>query len=278
MTKFLDGKTLSARLNEDLKEQISYLTKKPKLAIIQVGNRAESNTYIRRKKEFGESIGAGVLHQKHKSAVSEKEIIKNIKKFNTDNSVDGIIVQLPLPHHIDPIKVIEYISPEKDVDGQTSKSLKALMEGVPKFIPATTKGIITLLEKNKVPIKGKNVCIVGRSTLVGKPTAFEFLNKNATVTICHSHTRNLKNHTKKADILIVAIGKANFINKDFVKKGQIIIDVGINYMIKNGQNKMVGDVNTKNVLSKVRAITPVPGGVGPMTILSLFENLLRSRS
>lgn len=278
MNKILDGKALSLKHRETLKEQISHLRKPVSIVIIQVGNRPESNTYIRRKKEFGEYIGVKVVHEKYKLNVSEKEIIKNIEKFNSDDSVGGIIVQLPLPKHLDTNKIVEHIDVKKDVDGQTSKNLKALIDGSSGFVPATTKGIITLLEENKIVIKGKNVCILGRSTLVGKPTALEFLNKDATVTICHRSTKNLKNHTRNADILIVAIGKPNFINGQFIKRGQIIVDVGINVITKNGKNKIIGDVNTKSVLNKVKAITPVPGGVGPMTILSLFENLLGRRS
>jgi methylenetetrahydrofolate dehydrogenase (NADP+) / methenyltetrahydrofolate cyclohydrolase len=278
MTKILDGKALSLRLRESLKEQISHLSKKPKLLIIQVGNRQESNTYIKKKKEFGKYIGASIIHEKYKTNVTEKELIKKIKKYNADPSIDGIILQLPLPKHLDKNKIIECVDVEKDVDGQTPESLKALLDGRPGFIPATTRGIITLLEYNNIPIKGKQVCIVGRSTLVGKPTALEFLNKNATVTICHSQTKNLKSLTTKSDILVVGIGKPNFIDKQYIKKGQIIVDIGINPMVKNGKTRLVGDVNFKNVQSKAGAITPVPGGVGPMTILSLFENLLIAHS
>ena len=274
MIKILDGKALSLRLRESLKEQISHLSKGPKLLIIQIGNRIESNTYIKRKKEFGKYIGAIVIHKKYKSSITEKDLIKKIQKFNSDRTIDGIIVQLPLPRHLDKTKILESIDVEKDVDGQTSESMKALMDGRPGFIPATTRGVITLLEYNSIPIKGKRVCIVGRSTLVGKPTALEFLNKNATVTVCHSATTDLQSCTSKADILVVGIGKPNFINKEYVKKGQVIIDIGINPVVKRGKTKLVGDVDHKSVQHKAGAITPVPGGVGPMTILSLFENLL----
>jgi methylenetetrahydrofolate dehydrogenase (NADP+)/methenyltetrahydrofolate cyclohydrolase len=274
MIKILDGKKLSLKQGEILKKKILHLSKKPRLVIIQIGNRTESNTYIKRKKEFGEYLGVDVVHAKYKSSISEKELIKNIKQFNSDESVQGIIIQIPLPKHLDPNKLVEYIDEGKDVDGQTSKNLKALIDGKPGYIPATTKGIMTLLEKNNIPLKGTSVCVVGRSTLVGKPTALEFLNRNATVTVCHSKTKNLKRFTTSTDILVVAVGKANFIDEKFIKRGQVVIDVGINPITKNGKIGIVGDVNTKNVLNKVKAITPVPGGVGPMTILSLFENLI----
>jgi methylenetetrahydrofolate dehydrogenase (NADP+) / methenyltetrahydrofolate cyclohydrolase len=278
MTNILDGKVLSKQLGETLKEQISRLNKKPRLLIIQIGNRVESNTYIKRKIEFGKYIGAEVIHEKYNQSIKEKELIRKIERFNDDKNIDGIILQLPLPKHLDAGKIIEFIDTKKDVDGQTSKSMKALIDNRPGFIPATTRGIITLLEYNNIKIKGKKVVIVGRSTLVGKPTALAFLNKDATVTICHARTINLKSLTKQADILVVGIGKPNFITKEFVKRGQTVIDIGINPLVKNKKTTLVGDVDFNKVKNLVKKITPVPGGIGPMTILSLFENLLIAHS
>ena len=308
--KILDGKALSEKIAEKLRSQILALRTKPKLVIIQVGDLPESNAYIGRKVKFGEKIGTIVNHKKFDNNISQESLITHISSLNTNFSVTGIIVQMPLPKHIDKDEIIDSIDPAKDVDGLTSRNLKLLWENKttdyssseqrgprslstlssrPKgsrqartinagFIPATTKGIISLLDEYKIPIEGKHVVVVGRSFLVGKPTFLALLNRDATVTVCHKHTRNLKQETRNADILIVAAGKPNLIGKEHVHKNQVVIDVGIN-AIENEDGphyKLVGDVNFVEVSKIVKSISPVPGGAGPMTVASLFENLLKA--
>ena len=273
MAKILDGKIIKTEGKEKLKKAFAELSFIPTLAIIQVGNHEDSNSYIASKKKFAEEIGVKVLHITFLENVHENEIIAKIKELNDDENINGIIVQLPMSVQIDKDKVIDTINPEKDVDGLTSASLKYLYEGKEgRFVPATTLGIINLLNYYKIPLEGKKVTIVGRSSLVGKPTMLALLNENATVTVCHSRTENLKKHTQSADILIVAIGRSKFINHEFVSTGQIVIDVGTNIVGK----KIIGDVDFDDVSDIVSAITPVPGGVGQMTVLSLFENVLKS--
>src|SRR3990167_2234659 len=291
MAKILDGKIVRDKIAEKLKSEISQLKTPPKLIIIQVGDLAESNAYIRQKILFGQKIGAIVDHQKLPENISQKNLQTTISKLNTDPSVTGIIVQMPIPASLDKDTIIDSITPQKDVDGLTSVNLKLLWENRSEgHIPATTKGILTLLDYYKIPIAAKKVVVVGRSFLVGKPTALAFLNRDATVTICHKETRNLKLETRNADILVVAAGKPNLITKDHVRRGQVVVDVGIN-VINDRQTtnakrltqkpetepvdrKIVGDVDFDAVSKIVSAITPVPGGVGPMTVASLFENLL----
>lgn len=271
--KILDGKKVRDVIAEKIKDELKKLKIKPKLVVIQVGGNERSSVYVNQKKLLGEKLGFLVEHVNLPMNISEEELMSKIGLFNSNDSVSGIIVQLPLPDRIDEGKIIETISPEKDVDGMNSKNLRLLLENkAGGFIPATTKGIITLLDFYKIPIEGKKAVIVGRSVLVGKPTALAFLNRNATVTICHSKTKNLKNEIRGADIIIAAIGNPGFIKKSFVKAGQVIIDVGIT---KVGE-KLLGDVDFDSVSKIVKAITPVPGGVGPMTVISLFENVLIS--
>lgn len=295
----LDGKKLSSELVSKLAEEISALKKagpngekgiQPKLVIIQVGDHPESNTYIKNKKLFGEKIGAIVSHEKFPETVSQKDVLSVISEHNADSVVHGIIVQLPLPTSFNESEIIEAIDPSKDVDGMTSKNVKALYEGAKNsngslvgFVPATTKGIILLLEQYNINPVGKKVVIVGHSELVGKPTALAMLNLGATVTVCHSQTQNLAEETRQADILIVAVGRPNLITKEFVKTGQVVVDIGITVVEVPGaaagepaKKKIRGDVDFENVKEIVSMITPVPGGVGPMTIVSLFENLLEA--
>lgn len=272
--KILDGKKVRDFIASKIKLELKKLDISPKLVVIQVGNDERSSVYVKQKKIFGEKIGFEVEYIQLDVKISEDELISRIKSINSDPFVNGIIVQFPLPKNINPIKVTDTIDPEKDVDGFNSKNLRCLLNGLytenKGFIPATTKGIISLLDFYKIPIEGKKVVIVGRSLIVGRPTALAFLNRNATVTICHSKTKKLKTEVKSADIVIVAIGEPNFIKKSFVKPGQIIIDVGITKL----GDRLLGDVDFKSVSRIVRAITPVPGGVGPMTVVSLFDNLL----
>ncbi len=275
----LDGKNVRDSIAKKIQIELKKLDTKPKLVIIRVGNDERSSVYAKQKKIFGEKLGFEVEYiqldkPKGDTEAFKKHIISRIESYNSDESINGIIVQLPLSKNIDSLKIIETISPEKDVDGLNSKNLRLLIEGRKingsGFVPATTKGILTLLDFYKVPIEGKKVVIVGRSLLVGRPTALAFLNRNATVTVCHTKTKNLKNEVKSADIVIVAIGEPKYIKKSFVKAGQVIVDVGIT---KVGED-LFGDVDFKSVSDIIRAITPVPGGVGPMTVISLFENLL----
>lgn len=272
MAKILDGKIVRDIIARKLARGISRLKNKPQLAIIQVGNCHQSSAYIRQKKLFGQRIGVLVLHKQYPEKVAEKKLIAEILKLNKNKTVHGIIVQLPLPSRIDKERILEAIDPRKDIDGMTAKNLKSLWIGNGSgLIPATTKGILALLDYYKISVSGKKVVVVGRSLLVGKPTAMALSNQNATVTICHSRTKNLEDVTKDANILIVAAGKVNLITKKHISAGQVIIDVGINML---SDKKLTGDVDFENVKKIVGVITPVPGGVGPMTVASLFENLL----
>jgi methylenetetrahydrofolate dehydrogenase (NADP+) / methenyltetrahydrofolate cyclohydrolase len=275
MTKILDGKKLNQKWALKLISKIKRLKIKPKLVIIQIGDLAESNTYIKNKKIFGEKIGAIVEHKKYPKSVTEAQIIKDILKGNRDRLVHGIMVQLPTPPNFDIERVLETINPKKDVDGLTAINTKHLFDNSEAFIPATTKGIIALLEAYKVKLTGAKVVIVGQSSLVGRPAMLAFLNKGSTITMCHKNTQNLEGETKLADILITAVGRPKLITQKHVRKNQVIVDIGIN-ITKN--KKIVGDVDFTKVSKIVKAITPVPGGVGPMTIVSLFQNLLKAHS
>ncbi|MFA6227341.1 MAG: bifunctional 5,10-methylenetetrahydrofolate dehydrogenase/5,10-methenyltetrahydrofolate cyclohydrolase [Candidatus Paceibacterota bacterium] len=271
MIKILDGKKVRDFLSEKLKEKIAKMGKKPKLVIFQVGNDERSSVYIKQKKIFGEKIGFDVEYIQLENTASEGEIISKINQKNADENVSGIIVQMPLPVNFNAVKIIDTIRPEKDADGLTSANIKKFfVNDKTAIVPATAKGIISLLDFYEIEIAGKKVVVVGRSLIAGRSIANVFLNRDATVTICHSKTKDLKEETKSADILVVAVGKAEFIKRDFVREEQVIIDVGINKM-KNG---ICGDVDFENVSKIVSAISPVPGGVGPMTVISLFENIL----
>src|SRR4030042_5062345 len=245
MAKILNGKVVRDKIAQDLKKEIAprargprsesetalrrRLGRRPKLVIIQVGNLAESNTYIRQKSLFGQKIGAIVEHKKFGEKISQKDLISQLSILNSQLDTHGIIIQLPIPKKLDCEKIIDNIYFKKDVDGLTSINTKLLWENNPiGLTPATTKGALSLLDYYKIPISGKKVVVVGRSFLVGKPTAIAFLNSDATVTICHRYTRNLKQETKNADILVVAAGKPNLITKDHVSKNQVVIDIGIN--------------------------------------------------
>ena len=269
--KTLDGKIVRDFISRKIQLELKKLKTKPKLVIIQVGNDSRSSIYVKQKKIFGENIGFEVEYIQLSNKISENELISNIESLNSNKYVHGIIIQLPLPKNLNKYKVTEAISYEKDVDGMNSKNIKSLLAGsLDDFITATTKGILSLLDFYKIQIDGKKVVIVGRSLLVGRPTALAFLNRNATVTICHSRTKELKEEIKGADIAIIALGKPQFINKSYVRKGQVIIDVGITKV----KDQILGDVDYKSVSPIIRAITPVPYGIGPMTVVSLFQNVL----
>lgn len=292
--KILDGKKVSETIKLELKNKVSKIKVKPSLAIIQIGKVAESSAYIARKKTFGADIGVKVHHFELNEKVKEKDVIELVSELNKRDDVNGIIVQMPMPAHISRFKVIEAIDPVKDVDGLTSKNSGLLYESafggndpkdVPKgLLPATAKGVMSLLDFYKIPLEGKRALVIGRSLLVGKPVAMLLLKRNATVTIAHSKTKNLKTLFKEHDIVVVAVGKAHLITKEHVKSGQVIVDVGTN-AVKGaktleeigGKRKLVGDVKFDDVSKIVKAISPVPGGVGPMTVASIFQNLVEGR-
>lgn len=262
MTQLLDGKVLSNDIAERLKALISSLETKPHLSIIQVGDDVRSNAYIKRKITYGQNIGAIVTHQKYSEDITESELEVQIEKLNANNNVHGIIIQLPIPEHLNRERITDMIDSEKDIDGLTRNS---------PFAPATARGILSLLKHYEIAIKDKRIVVVGRSLLVGKPTALLLEKEGGLVSIAHRGTTNLAEVTREVDILVVATGVLGLINRNHVSPNQTIIDVGIN-LDKN--DRLVGDVVFEEVSSIVKAITPVPGGVGPMTVASLFENLL----
>lgn len=273
MAKILNGKRLSQILGSRLINKVKKLKTKPVLVIIQIGDLAESNTYIKNKKAFAETIGAKTIHKRYPNSVREETVIADIKRYNADKSIHGIMIQLPGPIKFNMERVLETIDPRKDVDGLTSLNAKHLLDnsGSKAFIPATAKGVITLLDASKIKILGAKVAMVGQSPLVGRPIMLALLNRGATVTVCHKDTKNMEKETRSADILVTAVGKPRLITKRHVSRNQIVIDIGIS-VLKNG--KISGDVDFEPVSKVVRAITPVPGGVGPMTVASLLENLL----
>ncbi len=273
MATILDGKLVRNGIQQELESAIKTLDSRPKLVIIQVGDVAESNTYIGQKIKFGENIGAEAEHVKFAQDVSQNELESSIQKLNSDSSVHGIIVQLPIPLSLNKDQILETIAPEKDVDGLHSVNLKKLTENDPTgYVPATTKGVLTLLDHYKIKTEGKHAVVIGRSTLVGKPTALALINRDATVTVCHHKTVDLKPYTQNADIIISAVGKPGLITKDHVKAGQTIIDVGTTVV----DGKLKGDVAFEQVEPVVEYISPVPGGAGPLTVASLFQNLLQA--
>lgn len=280
MALILDGKKLQKEIAETLRGRIYRFSSAPKLVIVHIGARQESSAYIRQKKLFGESIGAEVEHIALPDSVSERELLSRIALVNSDGTVHGIIAQLPIPETLDRDRILDAIVPEKDVDGLGGVSVKRLWEGKTGFMPATAKGILTLLQRYDIPIEGRRALVVGRSSLVGKPTALALLNANATVTIAHSKTANLSALAREADILVAAVGRPRFIGRECVRQGQTVIDVGITAVTGEKLDNeitgrtLAGDVDFAAVKDIVGAISPVPGGIGPMTVASLFENLV----
>lgn len=274
MAKIIDGKRISAEVKDECKERVKREQLDITLAVIQVGNDPASTVYVGNKKKACEYIGIHSLAYELPEKTSEKELLELVEKLNKDDEVHGILVQLPLPEHIDEDKVIRKISPKKDVDGFHPQSVGALSIGQAGFVSCTPAGIVQLLKRSGVETEGKECVIVGRSNIVGKPMALLMLRENATVTVCHSRTKNLKEVTKRADILIVAIGKPKFITADYVKEGAVVIDVGIH---RNENNKLCGDVDFDSVAPLASAITPVPGGIGPMTIAMLMNNCVEAK-
>lgn len=274
--KIIDGKKISQEIKDELKVKVAELNANGVevcLAVILVGNDPASTVYVGNKKKACEYIGVKSLSYELPETTSEAELLELIDKLNKDASVNGILVQLPLPKTIDEDKVIKAIDPSKDVDGFHPVSVGSLLIGQKGFLPCTPAGIIQLLKRSDIDITGKECVVVGRSNIVGKPMGVLLLRENGTVTICHSKTADLKNVCKRADILVVAIGKPKFINADYVKEGATVIDVGIH---RNENNKLCGDVDYESVEPIAGAITPVPGGVGPMTIAMLMNNCVNS--
>ena len=276
MAEIINGKKISKEIKDELKLKVENLKKQGKeccLAVIQVGNDPASSVYVGNKKKACEYIGIKSLAYELTEDTTEEEILHLIDELNKNPKVHGILCQLPLPKHIDEDKVIKAISPEKDVDGFHPQNVGALTIGQPGFVSCTPAGIIELLKRSNIEISGKNCVIIGRSNIVGKPMARLMLRENATVTICHSKTQNLKEICKQADILIVAIGKPQFVDSEYVKDGAVVIDVGIH---RDENNKLCGDVDYDSVEPKASYITPVPGGVGPMTISMLMNNCVEA--
>ena len=269
MDKVIDGKLVRETVKERLKKEISELKEELTLAVIQVGNNEASNIYVNNKIKLCNEVGINSIHEKLDD-IKEEELIKKIEILNEDDSVHGILVQLPLPDNFDAKKVINTISYLKDVDGLTTTNIGKLFNDEDSIIPCTALGVMKLLNYYNIDLEGKNVAIVGRSTLVGRPLFKLLLDKNATVTMCHSKTKNLEDVLKTKDIIISATGKKGLITSDMVKEGSVIIDVGITRV----DNKIYGDVDFDEVYEKSSLVTKVPGGVGPMTVVCLMENTL----
>lgn len=269
MAIILDGKMLRDKIFESLKAKLDKMQQKPTLAVILVGENPASQIYVRNKKKTAEKLGINSLSIEYPSDISEEELLNKIKELNADEKVTAILVQLPLPAHINKNRIIDAILPQKDVDGLTPYNLGKLFSGEEPYVyPCTPKGILLLLDEYNIKLEGKNIVVVGRSNLVGKPVAQMLLKRNATVTMCHSHTKNLSEITKTADIIVSAVGK-KVIGEKMLKSDCVVIDVGI-FRDENG--KISGDVDFENVSKTAAYISPVPGGVGPMTIASLMLN------
>lgn len=276
MAHLIDGKLISTQIKDELKIEVANLKEKgivPCLAVIQVGNDPASSVYVNNKKKACAYIGIESLAYELEESISQEELLSIIDELNHNDLVNGILVQLPLPKHINEEAVIKSISPEKDVDGFHPETVGNMCIGSKGFLPCTPAGVIQLLKRSNIEIEGKECVVIGRSNIVGKPMALLLLRENGTVTITHSRTKDLKEITKRADILIAAIGKPKFVTAEYVKDGAVIIDVGIH---RNEDNKLCGDVDFDDVIDKVSAITPVPGGVGPMTIAMLMNNCVET--
>ena len=286
--ELLDGKKVSTEIKAEIAAEVEKMVasghRRPNLVAILVGDNGGSRTYVANKEKACKAVGFDSSVIRYDADITEAELLDEIKKLNTDDKVDGFIVQLPLPAHIDEQKVIEAIDPTKDVDGFHPVNVGRMMIGLPAFLPATPAGIMTLLERYHIETSGKHCVVLGRSNIVGKPIANMLVQKakpgNATVTVCHSRTPNIKELCLQADIIIAAIGVPQFLKADMVKEGAVVIDVGIT-RIENketGKAQIVGDVDFDNVAPKCSYITPVPGGVGPMTIVTLMQNTLKAGS
>lgn len=268
----MDGKSLKNEILSGLAEEVKALDKVPTLCVIQVGDDEASNVYINQKRKMCNDIGYNFIHEKYDDSITEDELLKNIERFNSNDNIDAILVQMPLPSGINEKNIQNAVNKYKDVDGLNDSNIVDLISGKSSLYPCTACGVISLLDKYGVTLEGSNVVIVGRSSLVGMPLFHMLENRNATVTLCHSKTRNLADITKNADIIISATGVKGLIKEDMVGDNTVIVDVGITR--ENG--KLYGDVDFDNVSKKASLITPVPGGVGPMTIASLAQNILKA--
>ncbi len=273
MPQIIDGKAISAQIKDELKQKVADEKIKATLAVIQVGNDPASTVYVGNKKKACEYIGIGSKSFELPEETTQEELLQLIDRLNADSEINGILVQLPVPKHINDKEVINRISPEKDVDGFNPVSVGNLCIGQKGFVSCTPAGIIELLVRSGISIEGKECVVIGRSNIVGKPMALLLLANNATVTVCHSRTKDLKSICKRADILVAAVGKPKMITSEYVKEGAVVIDVGIHRM-DNG--KLCGDVDYDDVYEHTSAITPVPGGVGPMTIAMLMVNCVNA--
>ena len=276
MSQIIDGKQISKQIKDELKEEVQRLAAEGRhacLAVVQVGEDPASTVYVNNKKKACAYIGIESRAYELPETTTEEELVSLVEKLNRDEEVNGILVQLPLPSHIDEDRIIRTISPDKDVDGFHPVSVGRLWIGEKGFLSCTPAGIIQLLKRSGITIEGKECVVVGRSNIVGKPMAALLLRENGTVTVAHSRTKNLKEITQRADILVVAIGKERFITRDYVKEGAVVIDVG---MHRDAVNHLCGDVDYKDVEPVTAAITPVPGGVGPMTIAMLMNNCVET--
>lgn len=270
--KILDGKKIKQEVMDELKEEVSKLKDKPNFVVIQVGDNEASNVYIKQKAKMAEYIGYGYEHKRFPGSITESELLKEIDKLNKDKNIHGVLVQMPLPSHIDTNTIQNAVIPEKDVDGLSDLNAGRLFHGKDALYSCTPYGVMEILKRYNISIEGKHAVVVGRSNLVGKPMGTMLTNAGATVTLCHSKTKDLAKETKRADILVVTVGKPKFITRDMVRKGTVVIDVGITRL----ESGLCGDVDYENVCDKCSYITPVPGGVGPMTVAMLGANVLKA--
>ncbi|MBT2643851.1 bifunctional methylenetetrahydrofolate dehydrogenase/methenyltetrahydrofolate cyclohydrolase FolD [Bacillus sp. ISL-41] len=272
----IDGKEIAKKKKLEIADQVQELKKQgviPGLAVILVGDNQASRTYVTSKQKTARELGMHNVLIEYPVSITEQELLAKIDELNKDEDIHGILVQLPLPEHISEKNLIEAISPEKDVDGFHPINIGRMMTGQDAFLPCTPYGVMVMMKEIEMDLAGKHVVVVGRSNIVGKPAGQLFLNENATVTYCHSRTKDLKEHTKQADVIVAAVGKADLITADHIKPGAVVIDVGMN---RNALGKLCGDVSYDEVKEKAGYITPVPGGVGPMTIAMLMYNTLKS--
>lgn len=285
--ELIDGKKISAQIKQELADEVARLKaeghKIPHLVAVLVGNDPASETYVASKVKACQEVGFKSTELRYSADMTEEQLLEVVDKLNKDADVDGYIVQLPLPGHISEQKVLQAIAPEKDVDGFHPCNVGKMVSGLPTYLPATPAGIVELLKRYQIPTQGKHCVVIGRSNIVGTPMAVLMSRKDAhadcTVTLCHSRTRNIKDYTLQADILVVALGKPHFVTADMVKEGAVVVDVGIHRVPAAGTKsgfRLTGDVDFENVAPKCSYITPVPGGVGPMTIVSLLQNTLQA--
>lgn len=270
----IDGKLISEKIKNELKEKMTNLKKRPNFAVIRVGEDTASKIYVNLKAKMCEELGINFTEYHLDNDIQQEDLLGLIYKLNADENTNAILLQSPIPYHLDILEAFKAIDPEKDVDGFNPINVGKLAIGKPGFAPCTPVGIMTLLKEYNIDVEGKHCVVVGRSNIVGRPMAQLLINANATVTVCHSKTKNLAEITKTADILVVAIGNPLFIKADMIKYGAVVIDVGINRLPDT--KKIVGDVDFENVKEKCSYITPVPGGVGPLTIITLMKNIIKT--